>query len=61
MPVHQGGPHPHQRGHVLHVAAQPLQVQRLHVGAVALVQPHVVPVGIGQLVAEPLMRQLVLQ
>ncbi len=40
---------------------QPLREQRLHVAAQALVDPHVVPVDIGHLVAEPLVRQLVLE
>ena len=59
--VRQRRAHLHQRRHVFHVAAQPLQVQRLHVGTEALVQPHVVPIDIGQLVAEPFVGQLVLQ
>lgn len=43
------------------LAAQLLQVQRLHVAAEAFVQPHIVPVGVGHLVAEPFVRQLVVQ
>lgn len=50
-----------QLGLERHLAAQRLQVQRLHIAAEAFVQPHVVPVGVGHLVAEPFVRQLVVQ
>ena len=47
----------------LHIAfaVQPAQVERLHIAAQSLVQPHVVGVAVGHLVAEPLMGQLMVQ
>ena len=43
------------------VAQQPAGVEGLHIAAQSLVQPHVVGVLIGQLVAEPFMGELVLK
>ena len=43
------------------VAVQPAVVEGLHIGAQTLMQPHVVGVDVGQLVAEPFVRQLVMQ
>ena len=47
----------------LHIAfaMQPAQVERLHIAAEPFMQPHVVRVAIGHLVAEPLVRQLMVQ
>ena len=50
-----------QLGLHIAVAVQPAQVERLHIAAQPLVQPHVVGVAVGHLVAEPLMGQLMVQ
>jgi hypothetical protein len=49
------------RGVVRESAAPPACVERLHILAEALVEPEIIPVGGGQLVPEPFVRQFVME
>ena len=50
-----------QLGLQVAVTVQPAEVERLHITAQTLMQPHVVGIAVGHLIAEPLVRHLVMQ